>query len=128
MKGKQSLYFGDDSGKTFNFDDDIHTDNGSAIAMRVKTKYYSFKDLGRVDLLKNIKVFGDFPNGLLVSLSIRKQDNKSEYVILKNLLNEIETVEAYEKGNAFSLGLDEYSPDKVEINGFIFNYKRTKDK
>lgn len=127
MKGKQSLYFGDDNGKTFKFDDSVHSDNGNSIAMKIRTKYYSFDNLGRIDLLKKIRVFGEFPNGLIVSLSIRNRENKSKYIILKNILNEINEISVYEKGNSFSLRFDEYSSDKVEINGFLFDYKRTKE-
>ena len=127
MTGKEYLYFGDDTGKTFKFNPSLYTDDSKAIAMRIKTKYYSFGDLGRVDLLKRFQVFGKYPNGLLVSVSIRDIDGKSDYEILQDIRNEVELVDVYEKGNAFSIGLDDYSDNSIEVEGFKFEYTATKD-
>jgi hypothetical protein len=125
--GTESLYFGDTTGKTFKWSDSVYSDDGSPIAMRVKTQYYSFDEgLGGTKLLKKVQVIGDFPMGVLVSLSIYDEDGRSDYEMLGQIKDSIESVDVYEDGNGFSLGFDEISTSRVEIGGFKFHYKNKK--
>ncbi len=131
MLGSEKLILGDDNGQTFKLDPAVYTDNGNAIAFRCKTKYYSFSDgsaknssnPGTEKLLQRVQVFGDFPNGLLTSYSRKEVDDTTDYEVLDQVNNENQLLDIYDKGEAFSLGFDDYSPYAVELNGFKFSFK-----
>ena len=127
MTGKEYLFFGNDSGETFRFDSSVYTDNGSAVPMRIKTKYYSFDDIGTRRLYRYIQIFGDFPNGALASYSIQDERGRQDYEAAGQITNENQRIDIYEKGNALSLGFDIYSAHRAELNGFKIFYKDTKE-
>lgn len=121
MIGNQQLYFGVDDGETFAVDKDTFTDDGTAIAVRIRTKEYYLSNPDILDEIQRIFVYADEPQGINLSLSTDSDDY--QYLGQTQKVATPQRFEVWKKGYHFSLGFDEVSSYNLQIKGFNIHYE-----
>jgi len=121
ISGKRELYFGVDDGETFNFEEDTFTDDGTAIASRVRTKNYYLSGPNQIDEIQRVWVYADQPQGGNISISI--DDGDYEYLGQVQEYQFPEKFDVWRKGFHFSLGIDEVSSGNFKVKGVNVMYE-----
>jgi len=121
ISGISQLYFGTSIGKTFAFNDDIFSDAGNAIALKVRTKEYYMQPIDEDHQIQEVNVFSDEPQGTNFSISLDGGDYEYQGQIQGD--EDPNVFKIWNHCNHFSLGLDELSTNNLKIKGFVAYYE-----
>jgi len=121
IAGKRELYFGVSDGETFNFEEGTYTDDGTAIASRVRTKEYYLSGPDQLDEIQRIFVYSDEPQGGNISISLDGGDYEALGSIQE--ANFPEKFDIWKKCYHFSIGIDEVSSNNFVIKGWNVHYE-----
>jgi len=120
IAGISQLYFGTSVGKTYVFDDNVFSDDGNAIPLKVRTKEYYMQPLEEDHQIIEVNVFSDEPQGTNFSISLDGGDYDYQGQIQGD--KNPNKFKIWKHCNHFSLGLDELSTKNIKIKGFIVYY------
>ena len=121
IAGKRELFFGTTLGKTFNFEEGTYTDDGNAIAVRVRTKEYYLSGPDTLDEIQRVFIYADEPQGGDISISIDGGDY--EFLGQAQKTTEPERFDIWKKCYHFSIGIDEISNNNIKMKGFNIIYE-----
>lgn len=117
--GVKRLYFGASNGRTYNVKPDTFTDkDGSAIAVRIRSKEYYLSGPDKLDEIQRVFAFSDEPQTTNISISV----DDGDYDYLGSIQKEIQRFDIWKKCYHFSIGLDEISSNNIKIKGFNIHY------
>ena len=108
-------------GKTFNFEEGTFTDDGTPIAVRVRTKEYYLSSPDVLDEIQRVFIYADEPQGGDISISIDGGDY--EFLGQAQKTTEPERFDVWKKCYFFSLGIDEISDNNIVFKGFNLHYE-----
>jgi len=120
ISGISSLYFGTSVGKTYVFDDNIFSDDGNAIALKIRTKEYYMQPIDEDHQLQEVNVFSDEPQGTNFSISLDGGDYEYKGQIQGD--EDPNVFKIWKSFNKVSFGLDELSTNNVKIKGLVLYY------
>ena len=118
ITGNSQLFFGTSVGKTFKVDADIFTDNGTPIALRIKTKEYYLSGPNQIDEIERIYAYSDEPKAIVLTLSL----DSGQYETIGSVQDIVHKFDVWQKCYHFSLGLDDISSDNIKFKGFNIEY------
>lgn len=121
IAGRRELFFGTTIGKTYNFEEGTYSDDGTAIALRVRTKQYS--PLGVNNLIEIQRIFAraDEPQGGYISFSLDGGDYEHLGQIWET--KEPQRFDFWKECYTFRVGLDEVSSNNIIFKGFVVQYQ-----
>jgi len=120
ISGLSQLYFGTSVGKTFAFEEGLYSDDGNAIALRVRTKDYYVQPIDETHQLHEVNVFSDEPQGANFSISIDGGDYEYKGQIQGD--EDPNVFKVWKSFNKVSFGLDEISSNNISVKGFAIYY------
>lgn len=123
MTGIQSLYFGVSDGYSYKVNSSVYSDDGTAISYKLRLKYDTGD--GKRTTMKSFNsviTFGELPRGARILYSVIKTDRKTDYDSIKEAKDSTERFDIVDKGTACSIGIDESSTNKVELEGYEIDY------
>jgi len=120
IAGSSQLYFASDNGKTYAFENGVYSDDGTNIALRIRTKNYYPQPVDLSKQVRSVSVFSEEPQGANFSISL----DGGEYEYKGQLQGEgdPDKFKVWKSATYFSLGLDEISTNNIIIKGFILYY------
>lgn len=121
IAGRRELYFGVSDGETFNLQEGLYTDDGSAISSRVRTKEYYLSGPDQQDEIQRLWVYADEPQGGNISISLDNDDY--QYLGAMQETDFPQKFDIWKKCYHFSVGIDEKSSRNFIIKGFNIRYE-----
>ena len=107
-------------GKTYRFKEDEFSDDGSAIALRVRTKDYYVQPIDEDHQLQEVAILSDEPQATNFSISIDNGDYEYKGQIYGD--EEPNEFNVWKRFNRVSFGLDEISTHNIKIKGIVMYY------
>jgi hypothetical protein len=123
--GLHQLYFGDTTGKTFCLDEDVYSDDGSNIEVKVRTKEYYLSGPDAQDEIQRIFLYADDPQMARISISVDSGDYEALGSVTEH--REPQKFDIWKKCFHFSIGIDEVSTNNIKIKGFNVHYEPQKE-
>jgi hypothetical protein len=120
IQGTSILCIGTSVGKTFAFQDGLYSDDGNAIAVRVKTKNYYPQPVDLDKQLQYVAIFSDQPQGANFSVSLDDGDYDFRGQIQGD--KDPNEFKIWRSAKKCSFGLDEVSTNNIQIKGFLIYY------
>ena len=121
IAGRRELYFGVSDGETFNFSEGTYTDDGTAIAIRIRTKEYYLSSPDKLDEIQRIFTYADEPQATNLSISLDSEDYESLGSLQQHRFPQ--RFDVWKKCYHLSIGLDEISSNNIKVKGFNITYE-----